>query len=67
MRTPVPLALVLLLSGLGVHTAAAHEMRPAYLELRQTTADNMEMSLVAKVATSLLVATMLGIGLTVGG
>jgi len=42
MRTQNTLAVFLLISVLGAFNAAAHELRPAYLELRQTTPDTFD-------------------------
>lgn len=42
MKTQITLVLLLLLALLGVVNASAHELRPAYLELRQTTPDTFE-------------------------
>jgi hydrogenase/urease accessory protein HupE len=42
MRVHIALALFLLLGVSGVHHAAAHELRPAYLELHQTAPDTFD-------------------------
>jgi hydrogenase/urease accessory protein HupE len=42
MRTHHALAVFLLIGVLGAYNTAAHELRPAYLELRQTTPDTFD-------------------------